>query len=313
MINTTINHFYVETDSINPALSINLTIESNYLAESPISIAGTIRIDNKIIAYISELRFYTDGFSQLVVLADSQRIDHNNANRTNKVQTNLTALLSPIAIDWIEKSREKDREKSVHLNFEFVVNYIEMTAKPDNWFGDRSSFLRIRKSKCSNQLEISQSNWINRFYNHLGIGKFLIVELPNYSIVATNNLWENLMSSLFKNLNNMENAIKSHNWQEVMTYSRKFFEDMKIGDNKPGSKKYKEDLDNKLKQLHHSDEGIKNLHDAIRQLFEFSSKFLHTKNKKGDPQVEPIAQKEDAYLVYTLSIALYNQLIRIIK
>lgn len=313
MINTTIEHISIDTESIDPVLSINVIIDSNFLTESPISITGTIRVENKIISYISELRYYTEGYSELAVLADPQREIHNRGNRTNKTQTNLTASLSQKAIDWIENSREKNREKSVHFSFEFVVEYVEITAKPDNWYGDRSSFLRIRKAKCWNQLTISQSDWINRFYNLLGIGRFLIVELPDKSLVTQNKLWESLVTSLFNDLNKMENAVKSGNWQEVMTYARKFFEDIKIGDNKPGSKKYKADFDNKLKQLHHSDDGIQNLHNAIWQLFEYASKFIHNKNKIGEIQVEPIAQKEDAFLVYTLSIALYNQLIRILK
>ncbi|MDI1233386.1 MAG: hypothetical protein PSX81_03780 [bacterium] len=313
MVNVKIEHISVESESINPALSINILVECNFLTESPISVSGTLSVDGKVVSYLTELKYFDRGYTELAILGEEQVVKINSGNRLNIYQTNLTALLSPIAIDWIEKSREKEREKSVNLSFEFAVRYIEMTAKSNRLYGTNPPFQRIKQSKEFRSYIISQSDWINRFYNYIGAGKFILVELPLIGEASTIPLWKDLTNELYGNIQEMDSKVKIGDWQSVIVVSRKFFENIKIGDNKAGNKKFRDDFNQKLKQLNHDDEGIKNLHDAIWQLFEFSSKFIHTKNKTGELKQIPTANKEDAYLVYSLSICLYNILIRNIK
>jgi len=91
-----------------------------------------------------------------------------------------------------------------------------------------------------------------------------------------------------------------------MFYLRKFYENIKIGDNKPGHKDFKVEFDKILKHDQHGNEGIKNFYDALWQLFEFVSKYIHEKDKQGYLNSLPTPHKEDAYLAYSLAVGLLN-------
>jgi len=55
-----------------------------------------------------------------------------------------------------------------------------------------------------------------------------------------------------------------------------------------------------------SDKGFKELNDAIYYLFQYLSKFEHSRDLNKEFQPIPIANKEDAYLAYLLSLAYFN-------
>ena len=81
---------------------------------------------------------------------------------------------------------------------------------------------------------------------------------------------------------------------------------MKIGDKKDGNKKFEEELTKLFTEEQHSQEGIQNLIDGIWKFFEYNSKFIHDRDKKGNLNSIPIATKEDAYFIYALGVGLLN-------
>ena len=104
----------------------------------------------------------------------------------------------------------------------------------------------------------------------------------------------------------MESCMRKGDWHKTMFYARLFYERIKIGDNKPAHKKFREEFDKLLKKDQHNDEGIQNIYDALWQLFEFISKYTHVEDKQGNSKPIPVTSKEDAYFAYSLALGLLN-------
>lgn len=163
---------------------------------------------------------------------------------------------------------------------------------------------RIERIKTSNT--IPQGDWIKRFSPYLGIGKFMLIELKIPDDLLVDEFWQKLYNRVVQNLQEMEKGLKNGDWQNVLTISRKFYENIKFGDKKPRHAKFREQFDVIMKNQGHTDEGIQNLYDAIKNLFSFTSKYVHDKDTAGNLNPIVICTKEDAYLVYSLSIGLLN-------
>ena len=251
-MNITITNIDIDDQTIDPTLRVGIAIEYFEGIEVPISVTGRIILSGKTISNLQEVQTVNDSFDELLVF--DQRTHDERINGGNKFQTRkylrLTSNLSPKAIDYIEESRERSREKSVDFQIEFTLKSLILSFKPVGTGGPQNtnSFLKIKVTKPYEHFSIKQSDWINHFSNHLGIGKFLLLELsiPNSNKVPK--FWEKLYSSLLQNLVSIENCLKSGDWQHAMFHMRKFYENIKIGDDKPGHKKFKQDFlqDNKI-------------------------------------------------------------------
>lgn len=305
-----ITNIDVDDQTIDPALRVSIEVEYFEGIEAPISVAGRIILNGKTISSLQEIQIVNDSYDELIVF--DQRTQDERMNGGNKFQTKkslrLTSSLSPKAIEHIEESQERSREKSVDFQIEFILKSLNLSFKPVGTGGPQNtnSFLKIKVTKPYEHFTIKQSDWINHYTTHLGIGKFLLFELsiPNNNRVPK--FWEKLYGNLVKNLVDIEHCLKSGDWQNAMFYVRKFYENIKIGDGKPGHNKFKQELDKILKDDQHGDEGIKNLYDALWQFFEFASKYIHDNDKQGNINNLPIPHKEDAYFAYSLAIGILN-------
>ncbi len=83
---------------------------------------------------------------------------------------------------------------------------------------------------------------------------------------------------------------------------------IKIADLKPGNSKYFEEFQKLMFADGHSIEGVENLHTAIWQLFEFTSKYVHEKDKTGNLKPPLVTSKEDAYFAFSICVGLLNLL-----
>jgi len=196
--------------SIQPALWIGADLEYDDDIEAPISISGRIMVGNKVVAYINEHQIINETVLDLKVFdkkTADQRMDAGNKFKS-EYRAKLTALLSPKAIDFIEECRERHHEKSVDFQIEFIVKTLVLSFKPVGTGGPQNtnSFLELRVAKPYEHYSIKQSDWINRYSEHLGIGRFLLLELN----VTNNNVptfWKDLYQNLIENLRGAENCI----------------------------------------------------------------------------------------------------------
>ncbi len=288
----------VDPQTLGPNLVF--TVDLIYdVGKAPVSISGSLKTgsDGKVISFLNENGSYYD----FQLMGKEIRPAYFGNITTKNIQLELTATLSPKALEHIEKLRENDHEKSVRLNLDLFVKVLEITS--DYRVTD---YLQLANRRQHANYEIKQSDWIKNYSAKLGMGSFVLLELQVPEKKEVPKYWEELYNLLGQNVKDMENAIHNGDWQKTMFFARKFYENVKIGDSKPGHKKFKEQFDLLMAKDQHGEEGIKNLYDAIWHFFEFVSKYVHDKDKKGNVNPLPVSTKEDAYFAYTLALGLLN-------
>lgn len=299
-----ISNITIDTQSISPTLTVEVEVEYDYSINIPISISGRLlSADNKVLSQLNESQINSEYDYDLRILNKTERDKIKEGSKRN-YYAQLTAVLTPKAIEHIEIQREKNTEKSVKFSVGFVVKYLVITAEQQNLIVENLLKLQIKKSYS--EFTIKQSDWIRNYSSHLGIGNFLLLELQVPDDKKVSIFWKKLYEKLCQNVKDMEISIRSGDWEKTMFIARKFFENVKIGDNKSEHKKFKEEFGKLMEHENHGKEGIENLYDAIWKFFEFVSKYVHDKDKTGNINPSPISKKEDAYFAYVLAIGLLN-------
>lgn len=308
-MNLVIRNIKVDNQTVESTLCIDVDIEFYEGIEVPISITGQMMLNGKIISLLGEYKKVSAIDYELIV-HDQKAYENKTDVRSNfkrLYSAQLSTKLSPAAIEYIELQREKHPEKSVSFQFEFVLKSILLKFIPKGTGGPQNTdeLLKISVTKPYGVFTINHSDWVNHFTEPLGIGKFLLVGLaiPSVNVPV---FWRALYEKLNGNLSSIEACLKSGEWQQAMLHLRKFYENIKIGDDKPGHKKFRQELDKLLKDDQHGEKGINHFYNALWQLFEFFSKFIHDKDTQGNPNPTPIPHKEDAYLGYSMAVGLLN-------
>lgn len=293
-----ISNISVDEHAINPTLTFDLDIEFYELSEAPVSIGGYLRAaDDKVLSHLSETRLPGVDSYEFKMQPERNKDIKIKENRISLFSPRVEAILTPIAIEHIEAQRENEKSKSVRLNLDIACKYLEMTGK--NQFQPNSDFMTMQVRQIRINEIIKQSDWIQKFAPKLGIGNFLLLELeiPNQKNVPE--FWNQFYSKLSKNVDEMNKFLRSGEWHSTMNTARRFSENIKaLSIQKEWKKLLKNDL--------HSEEGIKNLSDAIQNFFDFTSKYYHEINHQGNHQSIPNSNKEDAYFAYSLSVGLLN-------
>ncbi len=301
-----IKNISIATDNqtLTPSLQITLALEYNPGKEIPVSVTGRLlSSENKVISNLTDN--YLAGDSKAFDML--QLPQQKNPTKQHLWYFHLTAPFSHIAIEHIENLRGTNEERSVTFNFDLVVKYFKL---PEQGLvlnaSSTKTVMRFQIERIKTSNTILQGDWIKRFAPYFGIGKFMLLELKIPEGILVDEFWKKLYDRVVQNLQEMEKGLKNGDWQKVMTTSRKFYENIKFGDKKLIHTKFREQFDVIMKNEGHTDEGIQNLYDAIKNLFSFTSKYVHDKDNDGNINPIVICTKEDAYLVYSLSVGLLS-------
>ena len=295
----------IDAQALTPTLTIRVDLEFGHNVEVPISIAGRLLSnEGKVIAFLSEHQVNSDNSYEIKILTTEQKNKLYREKNVGRYYVHLTASLTNKAIEYIEIQREKDHEKAVRFSLELVLKYIDIPSEQPNLAAD--NFIRLQVKQTKTSFTIKQSDWINNYSPQLGIGNFLLLELQIPDDKNVTEFWKELYARLTHNLKDIETCLRSGDWQKAMIFARKFYENTKIGDNKKAHAKFKEEFIKLMTKDQHSLEGISNLHSAIWQLFEFTSKYVHDKDKNGNLNPLPVSTKEDAYFAYAIALGLLN-------
>jgi len=317
-------------NSINPALlfTIEYPIQDNYKA--PIELTGfLLSNNNKKISNISGFRY--EGGDKIQRL---KAINNNMAsnNLISYYPIEIIAPLNPKALDYIQEQRELNPKGDVILKLNINIRviqtktclsymHLENLIKPDiypviyknssepfesdqnnMWIlsGDGSPiFLEVRDEIQDLPITIPSSDWIHDFCPAFNIGKFFVFEymmpmMPNYN--KGSNSFQERLNKAINAIKDMESKIISGEWTDVIENSRHIFELLKNQD--------------EIKKLFIVDgftnEAYEDLNRSLQSLFNFSSKFHHSENKTKELMPQIKASKEDAYLIYTISITIVN-------
>lgn len=160
--------------------------------------------------------------------------------------------------------------------------------------------------RMQTDIRISQPTWLKACAPYLEIGDFLLLELRLPENLQVKEFWYTLYSAAANNVHEMERYIRNGDWENTLREARRFFENIKIGDSKTGNTEFKQEFNKLMAAAGHTPEGIGNLHDAIWQLFEFTSKYVHEKDKNGNLKPIIVTSKEDAYFAMSVCVGLLN-------
>lgn len=160
-------------------------------------------------------------------------------------------------------------------------------------------FLTIADMEQEIPVTIYASNWIHDFAPQLGLGRFVLAELPIPLPVTVRGKHSRRLDKAFEAVRKIEEKIKEGEWNEAIEKARPVAELLRE----------KDMVKSILRKHGYHEEAANSLLGTITCLFDYSSKFLHKVDKDGTtipPEIK--AEKEDAYLTYAVSTALVNLL-----
>ena len=310
------------TESINPEFIFQIDCILERKREIPLEISGHILSeDNKKLANIQQIFHFDSQHIELSAL-------DNRYDRENNVSFKLTATLNQRTLDHIETLRTTNPKSDVIFNIEIFVKLLEsniilsnmVLGEPNNqgyqpvhfkyapeystqqnnlWLlsGNGSpEFINTKNKKFTERVTIPSSDWVHDYCPVFQIGKFAVFEylLPEYT-EGTGSIEERLNASI-NSIQKMEDNIIKGEWNKVIEDSRavaellrnqKEIKDLLIGDG-------------------YTEEAYDKLNKSIKELFDFASKFIHKLDHGNGVNPNIKASKEDAYLIYTLSMNFVN-------
>jgi len=171
--------------------------------------------------------------------------------------------------------------------------------------GDGSSvFLEINEQTFPKEVRISASDWIHDYCPIFDFGRFIVFELPILEKVSESGTFEKKINSAITSLKDMEQNMREGEWNSVMIYSRDISELFR----------YEEGIKDIFERSHCGGKAYENFKNSLLELFEFAAKFHHKLDKDRKTLLPKVkASKEDAYLIYTLSVAIVNNILAKIK
>ncbi len=316
--------------SVNPSLQISITI---YYSESkiPLSLEGEVLSSDN-----THLANFCSTSSMPQQTQDINLFDNSYRNSSNQpYNSDVIVNLSKEALGHIGKMREKNINKDVELRINLKIKYLisnvlishlflssqydpninsikQCPVIYDNTRGDTyapvgdmnilsgnngKSFLKLKTDNFNESYIITASDWINNYAPKLGLGKYIILEIPEPDI---------LEEEKFQELISIKDKVKLHldqgNWNDAISNSRMVYELLSK------EKDLMESLKNSFANQCFSDEAIENFFNGIYGLFNFTSKFDHILNQNKEFQQCPIANKEDAYMSYSIISNLINMI-----
>ncbi|MBI4337853.1 MAG: hypothetical protein HY683_08525 [Chloroflexi bacterium] len=163
--------------------------------------------------------------------------------------------------------------------------------------GDTSPvFLNVDCHPYDQNLTIASSDWVHDFAPTLGIGRFLVAELPVFEKSPPAGQLGQRLTKAVEAMREMREKLQDGEWDEVVEKARPVVELLKHND-------FRDFLAEKLV---YPQDAVDELWKSLDALFQFTSKFHHPTTKQGAVRQTLTATKEDAYLVYSLSLGLAN-------
>lgn len=282
----------VARHAINPELTIDLNV--TYIGESeiPFSFKGFIATrDGKRLATVDE--YVLNGSERIMegrVVGKNRTGSHREREQNLRVE--LNAQLTHKAIEHIENIRSQHHTKDVELYLNLVVKTLIIKVTPQDQIqalDDNLSvgLLVVRERNESTNMFIPQSDWIQKYTEPLGIGKFLLLELRLPHIEQPSDDWAEVTERLLKHVQQMESQIQQGDWYGVVVTSRRFAENLLSKKDLARREKFKQ----LFTENHYSDEGYNHLNKSIEEMFSYASKFIHDKDKNEQYHAIPIVKK----------------------
>lgn len=332
----------VVADSVTPAIKMNIVAHLDY-NEFPFKIIAQLYSeDHKFLTRLEQIdQTSVSGISRgIPAIHNSEWVSY--ANQKSDHIFEMIAILSKKSIDYIEKIREKNKKRDVVFHVkatgESLISYANLgdfTLHPfpgvkqpqgvalsgnRNFSNDiriltipqNASLFVLNKYVLQDQLiTIPSSDWVNDFQVPLGVGSFMVIEIPTVNLEDEHfksssselkTLIERVRSSQGI-LGKMGKYLAEGEWGEVIEESRKFME------------LFTKDVKGSIKELVVNSTGISDdsatkLTTAFDNLEDYSNALHHSTKKDGSGPAKVsnvfTGRKEDAYLIFNLCSSILN-------
>jgi hypothetical protein len=300
-------------DSADPTFRFTHTIRYQYRYQVPVRLTGQVRTSHgRILGDLVELAT-PENMSKQGILPRSMQ----NEPLQDRPFI-LDCRLSPKAIEAIIEEREQNPKKDIQLILQMAVQYLApsfrlasgdqagqrpsgdaVLAEPTMW---GPGLGEIRSEVATATVTIYASQWSSEFAPAFGVGRYLVVELPEVTSGGQGQSpTQRRISAASEAIVQMQGDINAGHWSECVEHSRAVLELLRSPD----------ELKPILLEDGLSDEAADDMLKSMKSAFDFASKFLK-KTARGSAQLNPalVAKKEDAYYVYSTSVALVNLVAR---
>lgn len=332
-----------QSETLHPSLDIVLSIRYREAFNIPISILGIVRSeDNRVLGHIFEVP--SKNAHQLQIKAFHYLEQRNNQD--SSLSRTFRLVLDQKALDHIETLRDKNKKGDVIIQLDINISWLTTQTEVGSYSTERltlpdqqnknnlklidaitlasqnpntmqghlrmlveqqgNSFLTLSDGSFSIIHTIHGSDWINDFQPQLGIGKFLVMEIPEIiSVNEPKNKLEERLHSASQNLLKIQISVRKGEWEEVAEDCRAVYENLR-------SKDFREEFDLFVRKLLRdangiSDKGIGDFMQMIEGQNGFIHEFHHVIDKEGNPKRISV-HKEDAYALYISLVGLVNML-----
>lgn len=257
--------------------------------QQPISIRAVASLNEKVLDFIDTIR--TSNYKGDVVLGLELRILLLRA----KVRIRHFTMINnrDLKIEFPENLEKRDIKS---IFYEYQSRFTR--SQDDMWIltSDEPGIIEIKTEELNQTYTISSSDWVHDFCPVFKLGKYFVFEyvLPDYE-EGSGSIEERLNESVNAIKAMKENLIKGE-WNDVIEGSRTVWELLRNQD----------EIGDLLRRDGYTNDAINNINESLRQLFNFSSKFHHREDRGRKIMPEIKASKEDAYLIYTMSVNIVN-------
>jgi hypothetical protein len=159
-----------------------------------------------------------------------------------------------------------------------------------------TGFLMVKTYRMDRNHRVPSADWLHDFAPKFGLGRFCVFELPQPEIIGTGSVQDTAKVALAA-ARKAEDELRAGRWTDACEELRRVWELIRND----------VDIQTLLQKEGYTADAASTLNDAIKKLFDFSSKFMHAKDKAGaviPPAVK--AEKEDAYLVFATAMSIIN-------
>jgi hypothetical protein len=266
----------------------------------PLGCSGSLTVNNNFIGVLTPFVF---GFHNEYEL---KPIVFNNTN-VRKYNFPLIISLTKGILYKIEEVRKQNVKADLILDVIIRVKYLksQFTSSEHNVF-QNSQNIHLRSSNLFKYYEgdfpfvckVNKMDWLHDFCPILNNSEYLVVELP---INKSKKVSNKRIASTHKSISEMKDCLENGDWNGVLKASRPIWEVFKS----------KDDISSLLKRNGMNEQTVKSFEDLMKSLFDFTSKFIHVEAKGTREIMESnAANREDAELIYLISVSIINLLIR---
>ncbi|HEX5001778.1 MAG TPA: hypothetical protein VFW78_04725 [Bacteroidia bacterium] len=219
--------------------------------------------------------------------------------------------LTKTMLHKMEEIRHRNKKSDLILDISIRIKYLIPEFKASNpnahnsdnlvMLNNYNSLFKICENDFSKTLSINKMDWLHDFASEFRMSEYVVVDLPISKYSKSRNVSIKRINSTFKSIQEMKDCLDDGNWNGVIKASRPIWELFQ----------HREEIISVLSNDGMNQQTVKSFEVLMKALFDFSSKYVHRQAKDSKEVMDPnFAKREDAELMYLISVSVINLLVR---